>query len=853
MDEEFRFHLEMEVESNIRRGMSPREARRQALIAFGGVDRFRERGRDARGGRWLEDLTRDLRQATRRLRAAPTFTTAAVLVFGLGLGAVGLMFSILDTVALEPLPYPEPDELVWVWAENAAGSRNSLAYLDYEDYRAGAPAFGSLATYMRFRQTRVLTGGEEPLQVVTYRVSSNLFSTLGVLPAMGRSFLPEEEVGGQANVVILSHAFWQGRLGEDPGILGDILLLDGEPVEVAGVMPPGFEFPDGADAWLPLERDAGYAQGRGENNFFIVGRLGRGATIQQAQAQMEVIAGNIAAAYPDVMAGWRVHLVSLHDRFFGTARESILILTAIVSLVPLVACANLASLFLARAVARRTELAARLALGASRGRIVWQLLAESLVVASGGAVLGLGLAYTGAAVLRSLAPGILPRLGDVGIDGTVMVVTLLVAALLVPAFGLLPARRGTDLDVGEVLRGGTGRRATRQEWGFRSGLVVAQVALSLMLLLGSGLLFQSLLNLQATPPGVAVENVLTFQALLPAFKYDDPEESEQAWLEIESRVLALPGVAAVGFSDRGPLSGGGPGNTVYPADRPPASAADAMSATRRFVSPGYFRALQIPVVAGRLLETTDRFGEAAGVVINETLARQFFPGEDPLGRTLVLEWTSPMSLEVVGVVADVREGGLGLPPPAIFYLPARWDYEMLDVVVRAQADPRALATPIVRVTQQVESDAFVSGIRTMEELLAGMLFEARFRSAVVGAFALSALLLSLVGLYGLLNYYVQQRSHELGIRLALGAGRGGVTAQVLKKGMGLVGLGIGFGLAGGVAGGRVVRSLLFGVETTDPGTLVGVSLAVALVGSAACVLPALRANRMDPAEALRAE
>ena len=853
MDEEIRFHLQMETESNIREGMSPREARRQALIAFGGVERFKEQGRDARGGRWLEDLVRDTRQAVRGLRHRPAFTAASVLVLGLGVGSISLMFSILNTVVLQPLPYPEPDGLIWVWAENAAGVQNSLAYLDYMDYRDGTEAFGSLATFMRFRETRILNGGEEAEQLVTFRISSNLFSTLGVLPAMGRSFVPEEEVSGQANVTILSHGFWQRRFGGDPGVIGSVLLMDGEPVEVVGVMPPGFEFPTGAEAWLPLERDASYAQGRGENDFYIVGRLRPGATIQQAQAQMDVIAGNIASTYPDVMAGWRVSLVSLHERFFGSARESILILTAIVSLVPLVASANLASLFMARAVARRAELAARLALGASRGRLVRQIVTESLVVAGGGALLGLALAFAGASLLRAFAPGVLPRLDGIRIDTSVLVATLLAALLLVPIFGLLPARRGTDLNVGEVIRGGSGRRASRQEWGFRSGLVVTQVALSLMLLLGSGLLFRSLVNLQSTSPGIEVENVLTFQTLLPSFKYSTTEGAEQTWLELETRLAALPGVSAVGFSDRAPLSGGGPTNTVYPVDRPPASAADALSATRRFVSPGYFMALEIPLVSGRLFETTDRFGERPVVVINETLARQQFPGVDPLGKILVLEWSAPLSLEVIGVAADVRERGLGLSPPPIFYLPPRWDYDMLDVVLKSGSDPMDLAGPVAQAVQEVDEDAIVSGIQTMEARLSSTLFEPRFRSAVVGAFAAVALLLSLIGLYGLLNYYVQQRSQELSVRLALGASQGGVILMVVRKGMSMVGLGIVLGLAGAAVGGRVVRSVLFGVSSTDPAIMLAVSSIMALVGLGASVLPALRANRMDAVEALKAE
>ncbi|MFG1690748.1 FtsX-like permease family protein, partial [Gemmatimonadota bacterium] len=538
------------------------------------------------------------------------------------------------------------------------------------------------------------------------------------------------------------------------------------------------------------------------------------------------------------------------------ARVTLLMLAGIIALVPLIACANVASLFMARAVTRRPELASRLALGASRARVVRQLLTEGLGVALIGGLVGLALAYAGGEALRSFAPAALPRLSTIGIDGSVLAFTLAASFVMVPLFGLAPAIRGTNMRIAETLKAGGERGASGRGSRFRSLLVVTQVALSLMLMLASGLFVRSFLNLQGVDPGFRTEGVLSVNALLPTFRYETPEENEQAWDDVHRRLQAVPGVRAVGFVDRLPLGGDGPMNGVWAAERPPASAAEEFPATRRFASEGYFDALGIPLLAGRHFEEDESWlgsGVTGAVVINEALARRFFPGEDPLGKTLVLNWDRPVDLEVIGVTADIRETGPGADPLPTFYLPARWDYDMLSVLLRTEGDPLAVAGAVTGAIREVDDGITVSAVQTMQARMSNNLFQPRFRSAFVGLFALVALFLSSIGLYGVLAYFVRQRRHEISIRLALGAGLGGVARLVMMRGMTLVGLGILIGVSGALAGARVMQSWLFGIGVADPVTFVGVSFCLAAVASLACIIPALRAARLDPAEVMKAE
>jgi putative ABC transport system permease protein len=802
----------------------------------------------------VSDFVRDVRYTLRSLRRNPGFAAATILVLGIGVGAISLIFSTYNTVVLRPLPFPRPDELVWVWETTPSGSRNSLSYDDYVDFRDGADALASLAAVGVFSQGRLLTGSDGAQEVSGRDVSANLFATLGVSPALGRSFAPDDELRGEADVVVLSHGLWMRRYGGDPGVVGHTIIVDGQPVEVLGVMPRDFDFPQGTDMWSPLQRAAGYASGRGNNNFTAVGRLRASSTLDEAQVQMSGIAGRIAAAYPDSKAGWGVELQSLHDRYFGPAGNTILMLMGIIALVPLVACANVASLFTARALARRSELASRLTLGASRSRIFRQLLTESVVVALGGGAVGLALAYGGGVALRHLAPAALPRLDEIGIDANVMIFTLLAALLTVPFFGVLPALRSTDMDVAETLKSGGGRGASGRRAARRGGLVVAQVALSLMLVLASGLFLRSYLRLQDQDPGFDPEGVLYSRVALPAFKYASTAEMRVTWDELLDRVGSIPGVLSVGAVDYPPFSGRGPWNSVWAVQRPPASAADMEGATRRFVTPGLFRTLGIPVLAGRVWGREEEQAELPVTVINQAAAQRFFPGEDPVGQTLVLG--GDMNLTVLGVVGDTKEQGLGDDAPASFYLPLWiWSHLTMQVVARVRDASPALVEAWRTAVHTVEPDVPEAPVRSMNDRLSTTLFQPRFRSALVAAFALVSLLLSAIGLYGVLAYFVREHGHELGVRLALGATGEQVARLVVTRGMSLVLWGVALGLVGGIGAGRLVqaRGWMPDVDLADPAVYLASGLTLLVVALVTCIVPALRARRVAPADVMRVE
>ncbi len=796
----------------------------------------------------------DVRFAFRVLRRSPGFAVTSVLVLGLGIGSVSLMFSTFDTVVLQPLPFRNPDRLVWVWATSATVPQNSVSYLDFVDYRDGSDVFEALGAFAVFSRTAISTGdgAAEPLTV--QYVSASLFGTLGVLPEIGRAFLPHDEETGRDAVAILSHGLWERHYGKDPSAIGSTITLNGQPADIVGVMPAGFDFPGATDVWLPLQRSAGYASGRGNNNFYIVGRLRDGVSIRQAQVQMTAVAARIADAHPDAKAGWTVSLVPLHERYFGSTRTLLLILLGLVSLVPLVAGANVASLFLARGATRRTELASRLALGASRARVIQQLLTESVVVTLGGGAVGLLLAYAGGQALRLFAPAVLPRLDGIAIDGRVVAVTMLVSLAMVPLVGMMPALRATDMEIADTLKTGGGWGATGRRSGVRSALVVTQVALSVMLMLASGLLFRSLRNLQRVDPGFRAEHVLQVHTLLPFFKYRTYAEMEQVWDAVHGRLAALPGVRMVGAIDRPPLMGVGPTSDIWAAERPPASAADMRDATRRFVTEDYFRVMGVPLVAGRGFETTDGEGAPPVTVINEAFAREFFPGENALGRTLVFDWSTPTNLKIVGISADIRETGPASSPVPTFYLPERWrPRTAMHLLVRTSGDPVASAGAVRQAIEDVDRDISIADIQTMASRLSRSTLRPRFQSALAGAFALIALVLASIGLYGVLALLVRQRSHEISVRLALGADPAGVVRLVLGHGMRLVGVGLLIGGAGGLLGSRLLRGALVGVSAADPVTYGAVSLGLTAVALVACLAPALRAARLDPAEALRAE
>jgi len=798
----------------------------------------------------MKNVWQDIRFAVRMFRRTPGFTIATVSVLAIGIGAVTVMFSTLNSVALRPLPFEDPDKLVWAWGTNETRNANSMSAEDYWDYREESNALESLGAFLLFNPRAIITDETEPERVFSTLVSYNLFSTLGVSPQLGRSFLKNEERTGSDNVVIVSNGFWQRRFGGDPDAIGTSLTINGEPHQVLGVMPPGFDFPGGIELWFPMRESDPYTQGRANNNFFYVGRLREGVTIEQAQTELSLIAGRLEEAYPETNESWGIRLVSLHERYFAGARSTLTVFLALVGLVLLIACANVASLSLARATTRSGEIAVRFSLGAARSRVVGQLLTESLIAALTGGGLGIIVAHFGIGLLKSLGPA-LPRLQEISIDARVLAFTFAISLLTSVLVGIVPALKGTQLSLAQTLNVGGLRSSEYGRTGFRNGLVVTQVALSLMLMIAAGLLVQSYTRLQNEEAGFQTQGILQAELQLPEWKYASLEDQEQAWAQLHERVRALPGVISVGAIDQVPIRAGGTYNEIHRADRPPTSAAerDAMFGQRRFASDDYLNTMGIPMLAGRSLQPTDRLGTPKVIVISKTMADLFFQQESPLGKEMVL-WGE--NFQVVGVVGDVREFGLGVTPPPVFYMPARqWPQARMQILVRTAGDPLALAGALRRAVWEIDREIPVSGLQTMESRVSQSLAGPRFSMLLVGLFAMVALILASTGLYGVLAYFVRQRNRELGIRVALGAGPNRILGLVLRRGMLLAGAGIVVGLLGGFAGARALQSLLYDIRPTDALTFGGVSICLAVVALVACVVPARRALKVDPHDVLR--
>jgi putative ABC transport system permease protein len=803
----------------------------------------------------MRDLWNDIRFALRTFRRSPGFAVASVLVLAIGIGAVTLMFSLLNSVVLRPLPFEDPEELVWITSTNEARgvTGNSTAALDYWDYREQADALESVAAFLVFTPQAIITGSDEPERVPSTIVSHNFFSTLGIAPQLGRAFSLEEERTGEQNVVVISNGFWQRRMGGDRTAVGKALTINGEPYQVVGVMPQGFSFRNNVDLWFPMQSRVRFTQSRGNNNFNLIGRLADGVAIEQAEAQLQTIARRIAEAYPETNEGWSVRLQSLHDRFFAGARSILLIMLGLVSLVLLIACANVASLALARATTRVSEIAVRFSLGAARGRVVRLLLTESVSVAFLGGAVGLVLALLGMDAVKSLGPAALPRLQELGLDARVLGFAFILSLATSIFFGVVPALRGTRISLSEALRVGGVRGSSPAKSGFRNALVIAQVGLSLMLMIASGLLVRSYSRLQGVDPGFQAQRLLQADVQLPSWKYRSEEEIELAWSLITERVAGIAGVVSVGAVDQQPIRSGGTWNTVYPADRPPPSTADRniSAGDRRMITENYFATMGIPILGGRDFSATDGPNSTLVMIIGQTMAKRFFPNEDPLGNQIVL-WG--MNWDVVGVVGDVREFGLAADVPNVFYIPARQaGPPRLQLMVRTVGEPTDMAPALREAVWEVDREIPISGFQDMETRISNSLSQPRFRMILVALFALVAIILAATGLYGVLAYFVRQRTRELGIRVAMGAAPPSIIGLVVRKGMSLVLIGIAVGLAGGLAGARVVSSLLFGVSATDTITYGAVSLSLVAVGLIACVVPALRAVKLDPQEVLRVE
>jgi putative ABC transport system permease protein len=857
IDEELRFHIEMRAEENVRRGMSPAEARRDAERSFGSLARVKEQGYEVRGGRMLETLWHDLRYGARALRKQPGFSLVVVLTLAVGIGANSTIFSFANGVMLRPLPYAQPERLVLL--EETAPQRGvwsmGVSFPNFLDWRAQNQVFEDIAAYSA--GTYTLVGGGEPEQVRGARVSSGLFEILGVAPTLGRTVRPEEDRPGSETVAVLSHGLWQRRFGSEPGVVGQTISVNNRPHVVVGVMPPGFRFPEVADLWVPLALDTKMWT-RNDHGLGAVARLKDGVSLEQASSEMAAIAWRIEEQNPVTNEGLSVGVTDLRAGLVSDYRQALLILLGVVGFVLLIACVNVANLLLARGSSRRKEVSIRVALGAGRWRIFRQLMTESLVLSAAGGILGLLLAVWGLQLLLAAVPVELPFWMKFDLDGRVLGFTAAVSLLTGAVFGAVPALQASKVDLNEALKEG-GRGGAAAGAGLkrlRGLLVVGEVALSLVLLVGAGLMMRSFIRLQRVDVGLDPENVLTVAVPLPQAKYREPERQSAFFHQLVERVRSLPGARGAGAVSNLPLDGSRWGRSLTVEGRPVLSVSEAPMINHCVVTPGYFRAMGIPLLAGRDLAESDAREAQKVTVIDERLAREYWPGESPLGKRV--RFGPPESNEpwhtVVGVVGAVRHERPDAATRMSVYLPyQQMPVRQMTLAVRTEGEPTGLAAAVRQQVRELDPDQPVTGMRTMEEVISRAIWQPRLHAILFGVFAAVALLLASVGIYGVMSYAVTQRTHEIGVRVALGARPRDILRLVVGHGLTLTLVGIALGAGAALALTQVMSSLLFEVSAADPATFaVNVAL-LAAVSLVACYIPARRATRVDPLVALRYE
>ena len=803
-------------------------------------------------------LWQDVRYGARMLAKRKGFTLVAVSALALGVGANTAIFSVVNAVVLRPLPFADPDRLVKIYVTDARRgvTKYPASYLNFADWRAQNTSFEAIAAHAS--TGAAVRVGELPESVEGVYVSADLFRALGARPLMGRALLPEDEAPG-SRVVVVSHEMWRKRFNSDPGIVGRQVAFDGEPTTVVGVMPEGFRFPVevvGPEYWQPLDPKSEANLERGQNYLSVFGRLKPGVTPAQAQAEMATIAARLEQQHAEENAGRGVNLVPLHEDIVGDVRPALLVLLGAVGCVLLIACANVANLTLARAASRSREIAVRSALGASRWRVARQLLTESLLLSLVGGLAGLLLALWGVEALAAAIPADIPRAAEIGIDPAVLLFTLGVALLTGVVFGLAPALRASKSDLNESLKEGS-RGSTE---GFRGNrlrglLVVFEVALSLVLLVGAGLLIRSFFELRAVRPGFDPQNLLTAGIGLPPNKYGDEASQAAFFKQVLERVAHLPGVKSVGGIEPLPMSGNNWSTAVTVDGRPAPPPGQRQRTQTRVVSPDYFRAMGIPLLRGRFITEQDTAESPKVVVVSESFARQVFPGEEAVGKRVKPTLAPNFMAEIVGVVGDVKHGALDeAVTPELYASYRQAPQPFLALVVRAEPAVTAGLTNSVReAVLQVDPNQPLYNVKTMEELLSDSVARRRFNMALLAVFAGIALALAAVGVFGVMSYSVTRRTHEIGIRVALGAQRRDVVRLIVGQGMALVGAGVALGLACALALSRLIAGLLYGVSASDPVIYSAVALTLAAVALAACYLPARRATRVDPMIALRHE
>ncbi len=806
----------------------------------------------------MTTLFQDLRYGIRMLFKHRGLTAVALVTLALGIGANTAIFSVVNAVLLRPLPFAQSEQLVVSLTKTSKIPRDWVTYPDLRDWREQSQLVNEFAGFAA--QSVNLTGGDEPDRLVGSFVTDNFFKMLGVDVAEGRGFLRGEDEAGAARVAIVSHATFRDRFGSDPNLLGRSLILNGQPYTVIGVLPESFHFQWGdADVWMPIRSYPNFSDDRRKNAAAVIARLKPGVSVRQAQSEMDTIAARLAAQYPETNADRRVMVQSFQDFIVEDLKPSLLVLLGAVGFVLLIACANVANLLLARALTRQKEMALRAALGASRVRLVRQPLTETVMLSFLGGGLGLLVGVWGTRLLAANSPSDLPAGITAKLDPAVLFFTLGISMLTGLLFGVAPALKFSKPDVYETLKEGgktSGSGSVRS--GARGVLVVSQVALALVLLIGSGLMIRSFLNLVRVAPGFNAENLLTLEYRVPRNKYPEGKQQWSFHKQVVERVSALPGVASAAVVLALPYSGNGGSTGFVPLDRPEPSKGDEPLAQRNSADAHYFDTMQIPLLSGRVFTEQDQAGSPPVVVINQTLARRYWPDEDPVGKPIRIVDSniadSSFSATIIGTVGDVKHGSLDeKSTPQIYLSFAQNPFIFATLVVRTQPEPMSMAAAVRSAVWSVDKDQPVWKVRTVQFLINRDLGPRRFMMALLVGFAALALMLATIGVYSVISYSVTQRTHEIGVRMALGAKAGDVLRLVIGQGMILILIGVGAGLAAAFGLTRLMAGLLFGVTVTDPLTFAAISVVLTGVALGACFVPALRATKVDPMIALRYE
>lgn len=858
LDDELRFHVEMETDKNMAAGMTAGEARRAALISFGGVEKFKEQCRETRGSRFIEDLGADLRYGARMLVKNRAFSLLAIVALAVGIGANSAIFSLVNTVLLRPLPYPQPERLVTLEEKEQSGKEMNTSFATFAEWHASAQSFQDMSLYRTWSAN--MAGNGNPERVNGLRVSSTFFRVLGIKPVLGRDFLPAEDTQQHRSVVVLSHGLWQRRFGGDERIIGQPIKINGSDYTVVGIMPANFQSlfkysGDGIEVWAPLGYDASLSWAcRTCRHLHAIARLKPGVSLTTARAEMNTIAHNLKRTYPQDYPAAGAFVTPLQKQLVGEVEPLLYILLGAVVFVLLIVCANLANLLLAQGAHRQRELAIRAALGASRGRIVRQLLTESLLLSLLGGIGGIAVMYWSIDLLVAMSPDNIPRLTEVSIDNRVLLFALALSISTGLCFGTIPAFQATAFDLHNRLKESARSTLTGGRRRLFNLFVISEMALALLLLVGAGLTVRSFYTLMQVHPGFDSSNLLRMQVSLNGPQYSEDEQIAAYYQKVMERTKSLPGLESAALCSQTPFGGNFDMAGVHIEEHPVDNPGEEANAERFVIAGDYLRALRIPLLRGRDFATTDGAKSPLVVIINEKLARRYWPNSDPIGKRIKVGGTNGPWRIIIGVVGDVRHGTLDHLPKLQVYLPhAQMPFQYMDLLVRGTNDTKALINPVQQAVWSIDRAQPLSNIDALESLTLASIAQKRFTMALLTLFALAAIFLAAIGIYGVISYCVTQRTQELGIRMALGARPADILKLVMSQGLLLIVAGTLIGITLALVLACLLESLIYGITAQDPLTIIAVTLIVIVSAGLACYLPARRATKIDPTVALRYE